>query len=72
MTLERLPEGATARVVAVPSGDADRLASEGLRPGDVLLVEARLPLGGPVVVGRARVAPPRRVAGAIVVQAGGA
>jgi Fe2+ transport system protein FeoA len=74
MTLERLPEGATARVVAVPSGDADRLASEGLRPGDVLLVEARLPLGGPVVVrlGRARVALARRVAGAIVVQAGGA
>ena len=62
--------GAAAVVVAVPARDADRLAAEGLRPGDVLEVETRLPLGGPVVVrlGRARVALARRVAAGILVE----
>ena len=58
-----------ARVVGVPAADAERLAAEGIRPGDVVEIEARLPLGGPVVVrlGRARVALARRIASAILV-----
>jgi Fe2+ transport system protein FeoA len=68
--LAQLPVGASGRVVAVPLEDAHRLASEGLHRGDVLEVEARLPLDGPVVVrlGRARVALARRVAVGILVE----
>ena len=70
--LARLPVGARSRVVAVSPDDADRLAAEGLHRGDVLEVEAMLPLGGPVVVrlGRARIAVARRVAAGIMVEPG--
>ena len=66
-----LAVGARSRVLAVPPGDADRLAAEGLHPGDDLELEASLPFGGPVVVrlGRARVAIARRVAAGILVEA---
>ncbi|HSW42907.1 MAG TPA: FeoA family protein [Patescibacteria group bacterium] len=69
--LARLAAGACTRVVAIPPGDADRLAAEGLHRGDTVEVEAVLPLGGPVVVrlGRARVAIARRVAAGILVEA---
>ncbi len=71
--LVRLPVGVHSRVLAIPPDDAERLAAEGLHRGDVLEVEAMLPLGGPVVVrlGRARVAVARRVAAGIIVQATG-
>jgi Fe2+ transport system protein FeoA len=64
-----LDPGVVARVVAVPPAELDRLAAEGLHVGDVVQVEVRLPLGGPVVVllGRARVAISRTVAGRISV-----
>jgi Fe2+ transport system protein FeoA len=67
-----LDPGISARVVSVPPGDADRLAAEGLHPGDSIEVEVRLPLGGPVVLrlGRARVAVARRVAAGILVRPG--
>jgi Fe2+ transport system protein FeoA len=70
--LVELAAGIEARVVSVPPEDAERLAAEGLHRGDVLLVETRLPMGGPVVVrlGRARVALAQRVAAAILVQPG--
>ena len=67
-----LHPGVVARVVAVAPGEEDRLAAEGLHPGDRVEVEALLPLGGPVVLrlGRARVAVARRVAAGILVQPG--
>jgi Fe2+ transport system protein FeoA len=69
--LVELLVGARTRVVALPAGDADRLAAEGLHRGDTLELEAMLPLGGPVVVrlGRARVAIARQVAARILVEA---
>ncbi len=69
VSLADLDAGVTARVVAVPPAEVDRLAAEGLHRGDVVVVETRLPLGGPVVVrlGRARVALARGVAAQIVV-----
>jgi Fe2+ transport system protein FeoA len=68
--LVALVPGARARVVAVPPEDVERLAAEGLHRGDILQVETRLPLGGPVVVrlGRARLALAQRVAAAILVE----
>jgi ferrous iron transport protein A len=70
--LADLDPGVVARIVAVPPAEADRLAAEGLHRGDLLEVEARLPLGGPVVVrlGRARVALARQVAARIAVAPG--
>jgi Fe2+ transport system protein FeoA len=70
--LAQLAAGIDARVVSVPPEDVERLAAEGLHRGDILQVETRLPMGGPVVVrlGRARVALAQRVAAAILVQAG--
>ena len=70
--LVNLVAGVDARVVSVPLEDVERLAAEGIHRGDVLQVETRLPLGGPVVVrlGRARVALAQRVAAAILVQPG--
>ena len=69
LTLELLPPGVRASVVAVRADDVDRLAAEGIHVGDVIEVEARLPLGGPVVVrrGRARVALSRTVASGVAV-----
>ena len=70
--LVQLAAGIDARVVSVPLEDVERLAAEGLHRGDILQVETRLPMGGPVVVrlGRARVALAQRVAAAILVQPG--
>ncbi len=72
--LVELDPGVVARVVVVPPAELDRLAAEGLHVGDVVEVEARLPLGGPVVVrlGRARVALARAVAARIGVDPGAA
>lgn len=73
VSLLALDPGVAARVLKVPPADAERLAAEGLQAGDAIRVEARLPLGGPVVVriGRARVALARSVAAGIVVRPGG-
>ncbi len=70
--LSDLDPGVAARVVSVPGGQAERLAAEGLHVGDVIEVEARMPLGGPIVVrlGRARVALARQVAAGILVRVG--
>lgn len=72
VSLALLDPGEPARVVAVGPADAERLAAEGLHPGDRVEVEVRLPLGGPVVVrvGRARIAVARSVAAAILVDPG--
>ena len=72
VSLVLLAAGVDARVVSVPPEDVERLAAEGLHRGDILKVETRLPMGGPVVVrlGRARVALAQRVAAAILVQPG--
>jgi Fe2+ transport system protein FeoA len=73
VSLVLLAAGVDARVVSVPPEDVERLAAEGLHRGDILKVETRLAMGGPVVVrlGRARVALAQRVAAAILVQPGG-
>lgn len=70
VSLVGLPPGRAARVVTVDPADVERLAAEGLHPGDCVEVEACLPLGGPVVirVGRARIALARSVAAAILVE----
>jgi ferrous iron transport protein A len=72
--LSDLDPGVAARVVSVPAAQAERLAAEGLHTGDLIEVEARLPLGGPLVVrlGRARVALARQVAAGILVRTPGA
>jgi len=69
-TLVDLEPGVVASVVEVEPGELRRLAAEGLAPGDRVVVEERLPLGGPIVVrvGRARLALARRVAAAIRVE----
>ena len=70
ISLALLDAGAPGRVVAVAAVDVDRLAAEGLHAGERIEVEARLPLGGPVVVrvGRARIAIARAVAAGILVE----
>lgn len=72
VSLVTLPPGRGARIVRVDPGDVERLAAEGLHPGDRVEVEVCLPLGGPVVVrvGRARIALARSVAAAILVEPG--
>lgn len=69
-TLVDLAPGDDARVVEVHPREGQRLAAEGLAAGDRVVVEARLPLGGPIVVrvGRARLAVARQVAAAIRVE----
>jgi Fe2+ transport system protein FeoA len=69
VSLALLATGRPGLVVAVGRADVDRLAAEGLHAGERIEVEARLPLGGPVVVrvGRARIAIARSVAAAILV-----
>ena len=69
-TLVDMAAGDAACIIRVDPADASRLAAEGLAPGDRVRVEARLPLGGPIVlrVGRARVAVARRVAAGILVE----
>lgn len=74
LTLSRLERGAAGRILAVPPAEAVRLAADGLEVGATFVLEARLPLGGPVVVrlGRARVALARQLAGEVVVELAGA
>ena len=57
-SLARSPIGWRRRVVAVDDAAREELEREGLLPGAVVVVTARTPLGGPVVVelGRARLA----------------
>ena len=57
-SLARSPIGWRRRVVAVDETAREELEREGLLPGVVVVVTARTPLGGPVVVelGRARLA----------------
>jgi Fe2+ transport system protein FeoA len=57
------------RRIAIITGSArDELEREGLLPGSVVVVRARTPLGGPLVVerGRTRIALSVDVAGAIL------
>jgi Fe2+ transport system protein FeoA len=72
LPLVALRPSEAGRVVAVAADDAERLAAEGLHPGDVVVVDARLPLGGPLVVrvGRVRIAIARSVAAGILVEPG--
>ncbi len=62
--------GDAVRVLDIDPAELDRLAAEGLAPGDRVVIEARLPLGGPIVVrvGRARLALARRVAAGVRVR----
>jgi len=71
-TLEHLAVGARAVVRAIAPEQADRLGAEGLHVGDEVEVEARLPLGGPlvVVVGRTRLALARVVAAGVELSGG--
>lgn len=66
-TLEHLAVGVRAVVGAIALEHVARLAAEGLHEGDVVEVETRLPLGGPlvIVVGRTRLAVARRVAAGV-------
>ena len=62
--LSRIPVGWRRVITAVDGPDRGELEREGLRPGSVVVVAARAPLGGPLVVelGRARLALSARVA----------
>lgn len=68
--LLEVARGEGGRVTAVPA-DIDDLAREGIRIGSDVVVQARVPLGGPIVVrlGRARVAVPRAIASQVMVGA---
>lgn len=70
--LDRIPIGSGGRVVRVGAAFREELASEGIRPGAELSVSAAAPFGGPLVVlvGRARVAVARPVAGTVDVSIG--
>ena len=69
LTLDALPVGQSARVVAIDGEHHADLALEGLLPGTTVSVSSRSPLGGPLVVGigRARVAVARSVASQVAV-----
>jgi Fe2+ transport system protein FeoA len=58
LLLSRVPVGDERRVVVVTGPARDELELEGLLPGSVVVVRARTPLGGPLVVelGRIRLA----------------
>jgi Fe2+ transport system protein FeoA len=57
-SLARVPVGWRRRVVSVADSARPELEREGILPGAVVVVTARTPIGGPVVVelGRARLA----------------
>jgi Fe2+ transport system protein FeoA len=57
-TLATLRVGDALRVSEVGPAHAEELLREGLRPGSVVRVASRTPLGGPVIVviGRSRIA----------------
>jgi Fe2+ transport system protein FeoA len=67
LPLDHLPVGGGGRVVSVGPAFRDELAGEGVRPGADLSVSAAAPFGGPLVVlvGQARVALARSVAGTV-------
>jgi Fe2+ transport system protein FeoA len=69
LTLDALPVGQSARVVAIDGEHHADLALEGVLPGTTVVVSSRSPLGGPLVVGigRARVAVARSVASQVEV-----
>jgi oxygen-dependent protoporphyrinogen oxidase len=69
LTLDALPVGQSARVVAIDGEHHADLALEGVLPGTTVVVSSRSPLGGPLVVGigRARVAVARSVASQVAV-----
>jgi Fe2+ transport system protein FeoA len=56
--LSRVPVGGRRLVLAVQGSARAELEREGLLPGSVVVVAARTPAGGPVIVelGRARIA----------------
>ncbi len=68
--LASLEIGRSARVLTVPAEHAGALSAEGVAVGDLLQVETRQPLGGPIVVrvGHARLAIAARVAREILVE----
>ena len=70
ITLDGLPVGRAATVVAIDPEHGEDLALEGLHEGTRVAVASRAPLGGPLVVGigRARIAVARRVAAGISVE----
>jgi oxygen-dependent protoporphyrinogen oxidase len=71
--LDRFPVGSGGRVVSVGAAFREELAGEGIRPGADLTVSAAPIFGGPLVVlvGRARVALARSVAGTVDVSVAG-
>jgi len=66
--LSRVAVGWRRVIEAVDGPDRAELEREGVLPGSVVVVTARTPLGGPVVVelGRARLALSARVAAQVV------
>ena len=64
LPLSKAPVGRHRVITAVDGPDREELEREGLLPGGVVVVAARTPLGGPLVVevGRARLAISTRVA----------
>lgn len=58
LPLSRVPVGGHRRVVIVTGPARHELEHEGLLPGSVVVVKARTPLGGPLIVelGRTRLA----------------
>ena len=66
-TLDRLPAGHTASVVAVGARHSIELLREGIVEGALLSVRGVAPLGGPVIVelGRATVAVARPIAATV-------
>ncbi len=71
LSLSRAPGGWRRVVTAVDGPDGAELGREGLLPGSVVVVTARTPLGGPLVVeiGRARLALSSRVADQVATRA---
>ena len=64
LPLSRTPVGWRRVITGIDGPDRGELEREGLLPGSVVVVAARAPLGGPLVVelGRARLALSARVA----------
>jgi len=69
--LSGAPVGWRRVIIRIDGPDRAELEREGLLPGSTIVVTARTPLGGPLVVeiGRARVAVSSRVAGQVLTRA---
>jgi Fe2+ transport system protein FeoA len=67
-TLAAARVGSRLRVTTIDAAHAVELSREGLRPGTVVEITSRTPLGGPVIVtlGRVRLALAAGVAAAVV------